>query len=256
MAPKTIVLALVLLARSELAAEPPGPSRQPLGREPVPAHQAKPVPWPAESGDGTGAVQQAAHVAAATVDADAQPNAAGSAHAARPSGGAAQPLPLAPRGLRNPAAQQPAGPGPKPGGTASSIVSGAASLALVLGLFFISAWALRRALPAGPAALPPEVVEVLGRSAIGGRHHAHLLRCGNKLLLVHFSATGAETLTEIVDPVEVDRLAGLCRAAWPRSTTASFRQVFQQFAREKAPDGSGGAGLGSLVAGRGAERKP
>ncbi len=105
----------------------------------------------------------------------------------------------------------------------------ASGLATVLGLFLLLAWVLRRAAPKAATLLPGEVVEVLGRAPLAGRQQMHLLRCGNKLLLVSVTPAGAETLTEVTDPVEVDRLAGLCRQAHPQSATAAFRQVFQQF---------------------------
>ena len=130
--------------------------------------------------------------------------------------------------------------------TASTLTTGVASLAVVLGLFFVVACALRRATPRGSALLPGEVVEVLGRAPMAGRQFAHLIRCGNKLLLVHLAPGCAETLTEITDPVEVDRLAGLCKQAQPQSSTASFRQVFQQFSREGA--GPRRASSGTLLA--------
>jgi flagellar biogenesis protein FliO len=104
----------------------------------------------------------------------------------------------------------------------------AGGLAIVLGLFLAAAWALRQAAPKSATLLPGEVVEVLGRAPLAGRQQMHLLRCGNKLLLVSVTPAGAETLTEVTDPVEVDRLAGLCRQAHPKSATATFRQVFQQ----------------------------
>jgi flagellar biogenesis protein FliO len=104
----------------------------------------------------------------------------------------------------------------------------ASGLAIVLGLFLAAAWALRRAAPKSATVLPGEVVEVLGRAPLAGRQQMHLLRCGKKLLLVSVTPTGAETLTEVTDPLEVDRLCGLCRQAHPRSATATFRQVFQQ----------------------------
>ena len=104
----------------------------------------------------------------------------------------------------------------------------ASGLAIVLGLFLAAAWVLRRAAPKSATLLPGEVVEVLGRAPLAGRQQMHLLRCGNKLLLVSVTPTGAETLTEVTDPVEVDRLSGLCRQAHPQSATATFRQVFQQ----------------------------
>ena len=102
------------------------------------------------------------------------------------------------------------------------------SLAVVLGVFFLIVWALRRASPNGFATLPGEAFEVLGRAALSNRQRVHLLRCGNKLLLVSVTATGAETLTEITDPVEVDRLANLCRQARSNGAAAAFRQVFRQ----------------------------
>jgi flagellar biogenesis protein FliO len=92
-------------------------------------------------------------------------------------------------------------------------------------------------MPKGSQSLPNEVVEVLGRTALGSRQHAHLVRCGNKLLLVSLTATGAETLTEITDPVEVDRLSGLCRQSQPHSATATFRNIFQQFGRDRTARG-------------------
>ena len=118
----------------------------------------------------------------------------------------------------------------KPVGGLPSVATTAGSLAVVLGLFFAVVWMMRRASPKGSALLPGEVVEVLGRAPLAGRQQMHLLRCGNKLLLVSVTPAGAETLTEVTDPLEVDRLAGLCRQTHPQSATAAFRQVFQQFA--------------------------
>jgi flagellar biogenesis protein FliO len=91
------------------------------------------------------------------------------------------------------------------------LVTIAGSLALVLGIFFLIAWALRWASPRSMRTVPSEVLETLGRVRLDGRQQAHLLRLGNKLLLVSVSAAGAETLTEITDLLEVNRLVGLCR---------------------------------------------
>jgi flagellar biogenesis protein FliO len=113
----------------------------------------------------------------------------------------------------------------------------AGSLALVLGLFFLVAWTMRRAAPGGVVQLPREVVDVLGRAVLANRAQVHLIRCGNKLLLVSVSPTGIETLTEITDPDEVNRLAGLCRQAQPGSATAAFRHVLQQFAGQGGTPG-------------------
>lgn len=109
------------------------------------------------------------------------------------------------------------------------VVAGAASLGIVLGLFLLVVWVMRRGMPKNATLLPREAVEVLGRAPLIGREHVYLIRCGNKMLLVSVAAGKAETLTEITDPSEVDRLAGICQQLHPHSVTTSFRQVFQQF---------------------------
>lgn len=113
----------------------------------------------------------------------------------------------------------------KPGGL-QSIGTVGGSLAVVLGIFFLIAWVLRRASPNGFATLPAEAFEVLGRAALANRQQVHLLRCGNKLLLVSVTATGMETLTEITDPAEVDRLANLCRQTRSKGAATALRRVF------------------------------
>jgi flagellar biogenesis protein FliO len=144
-----------------------------------------------------------------------------------PPQGRESPIPLAPPG-RSRRTQQ----GNRPKGL-TSLITVASSLAVVLGIFFLVAWGMRRAAPKGSTALPVEVFEVLGRAPLASRQQAHLLRVGNKLVLVSVTAAGSESITEITDPVEVDRLAGLCRQAHSDSATAAFRLVLQQFAPKR-----------------------
>jgi flagellar biogenesis protein FliO len=98
----------------------------------------------------------------------------------------------------------------RPGGT-QSIATIVGSLAAVLVLFFLVAWILRRASPNAAAALPSEAFEVLGRASLPNRQQIQLLRCGGKMLFVSITAAGMNTLTEITEPREVDRLVNLCR---------------------------------------------
>ena len=114
----------------------------------------------------------------------------------------------------------------QPGGTQSVLTVGG-GLAVVLGTFFLIVWVLRQASPHGFGTLPGEAFEVLGRAVLANRQQVHLLRCGKKLLLVSVTATGAQTLTEITDPIEVDRLAGLCRQTRSKGGATSFRDVFR-----------------------------
>ncbi|NLE39727.1 MAG: hypothetical protein GX621_17045 [Pirellulaceae bacterium] len=97
-----------------------------------------------------------------------------------------------------------------PGGLGLLWTTGGA-LAFVLGLFFVVAWGLRRATPGAATSLPADAVEVLGRASLGGRQQAQLIRVGHKLLLVCLTPNGAQTLTEITDPDEVDELVELCQ---------------------------------------------
>jgi flagellar biogenesis protein FliO len=136
---------------------------------------------------------------------------------------AGSPTPLAPQNAT-----------PRPGtshaaGGLESLLTVGASLAVVLAGFWAIAWALRRASPGGFRPLPSEAFELLGRAPLANRQQAHLLRCGNKLLLVAVSTEGAETLTEITDPAEVDRLTAACRSARPSGS--ALGQVFRR--REK-----------------------
>lgn len=107
------------------------------------------------------------------------------------------------------------------------------SLGVVLGLFLLLAWVVKLAMPKGSALLPRDAVEMLGRTPLSGRHYVHLIRCGNKILLVSVTQGAAETLTEITDPVEVDRLAGICYQSRPFSASANFRQLLNGFASER-----------------------
>jgi flagellar biogenesis protein FliO len=115
------------------------------------------------------------------------------------------------------------------GNGASAWLSGAASLGLVLGLFLLVVWAVRRGMPKNAAVLPREALEILGRAPLVGRQQVHLVRCGNKILLLCVSTTSVETLTEITDPAEVDRLAAICQ----RTPTNGFRQVLAPFGRPR-----------------------
>jgi flagellar biogenesis protein FliO len=149
--------------------------------------------------------------------------------------GTQAPVPLSPPTPRPAVPLSPAGESSANGrGELPSVVTVAGSLAVVLGIFFLVAWGMRRATPARSTVLPGEVLEVLGRAPLAQRQQVSLVRCGKKLLLISTTPTGAETLTEITDPLEVDRLAGICRQGHPGSATTAFRQVFGQMANSRS----------------------
>jgi flagellar biosynthetic protein FliO len=136
------------------------------------------------------------------------------------------PLPLAPPG---------AGAQDRPGqqmlpSTGKAVRTVVTSLAVVLGLLVALVWISKRTGSRKEASLPGEILETLGRAPLNGRQELQLVRVGNKLLLLSVTATTAETLTEITDPVEIDRLAGICRQNRPDSITASFREILSHHA--------------------------
>ena len=120
-------------------------------------------------------------------------------------------------------------------GPAQALVTTAASLGVVLGLFLLLVWFQRRTAGRNGSMLPGEVVQTLGRVPLNGRQEMHLVKVGNKLLLLAVTATSAETLTEITDPTEIDRLSGICRHDQPGSISASFREILSQLQQPSSP---------------------
>ncbi len=132
--------------------------------------------------------------------------------------------PLAPRGDRSDEDSSPARQG-----TLQTMVSVGSSLLLVIGLFLGVAWCYRKSINSSvTGALPKQVVSVLGRTPLAARQQLVLVRFGSKLVLVSLVQGEARTLSEISDPLEVDKLAGQCESSQPGSITQSFRSVLQQ----------------------------
>jgi flagellar biogenesis protein FliO len=112
----------------------------------------------------------------------------------------------------------------------SSAITIAVSLVTVVGLFLIVAWIARGEIPKRPPTLPREALEVLGRQPFGGKQQEiQLIRVGSKLVLVHLLPGHVESLTEISDPVEVDRLTGICYQAHPSGSSRQLPKTTERF---------------------------
>lgn len=118
-------------------------------------------------------------------------------------------------------------------GGAAGMIDAATSLGIVLVLFLMVAWAVRRGMPKGSGLLPTEAVEVLGRVPLGGRQQAQLVRCGNKIVLLSLTSSGAQQLAEITDPAEVDRLHSICQPA--AATGGLWRRMFGGYSAASRP---------------------
>lgn len=202
----------------------------------APPREATPAPFPAEmQRDSQVAAQPSLQREQPT---EASPPAPTPQTRPLPARGQSNPIPLAPPGNTD-RSREDANAG-KSGG-AQSLVTIGSSLAIVLGLFFVVAWMMRRTTPGVVALLPSPVLEVLGRAPLGARQQVHLIRLGNKLVLLSVTPAGVESLSEVTEPEEVDRLTGLCRQSQPNSSTAVFQQIMRQFSGEsRTPAGTEG----------------
>ena len=127
--------------------------------------------------------------------------------------------------------------GARRSGEMPALATGAASLAIVVGLFFVVVWAVRRGLPKGAGLLPPDALEVLGRAPLVGKQQVHLVRCGNKLLLdLRLRPVGAD----------IDRNHGPCgsraaQRALPVARSQPVRPVSRRCSNSSRPAREGGA---------------
>jgi flagellar biogenesis protein FliO len=105
------------------------------------------------------------------------------------------------------------------------------SLTLVLGIFAILVWVARKSGIQQSSSLPSPVIQVLGRSVLAPRQQLYVLRFGPKLLLVSHQLGQTQTLSEIEDPVEVERITAECNSS-SYGSNKSFKQVFQEMAQK------------------------
>jgi flagellar biogenesis protein FliO len=187
------------------------------------------APARAQFADAAALVDPAPSSVAAALPEDAQPNAGAPLSLSAPSekNGAAEPLLTRPR-QADPGREDPT----------TVITTLGTSLAVVLGLFFVAAWVMRKSMPRAMRPLPAEAVEMLGRTVLPGRQQMQLVRCGHKLLLVWAGQGAMETLTEIDDPDEVAHLLALCRRGQGGSSSTEFRQVMEHLQQGRGDAGS------------------
>lgn len=92
------------------------------------------------------------------------------------------------------------------GGDAWPWIRTGLALAVVVVLVLLARWLLRGVATRGLGAGRGGPMRVLARTALSGRHQLLLVRLGERLLLVGASAGQLNTLSEITDPAERDRL--------------------------------------------------
>jgi flagellar biogenesis protein FliO len=118
---------------------------------------------------------------------------------------------------------------PKITNAIAPLLSVLGSLLIVIAAFFILVLLLKKVSPKGNRLLPKEAFEDLGRAVLTQKIQLHLLRLGNRLLLVSITPDGVSPITEVTDPDEVVPLLGLCRQLDTHSSTELFRKTLSSF---------------------------
>ena len=145
--------------------------------------------------------------------------------AAAPSPSSKKSIAIPPRGSSNDKAQ------PRPASSVRALVSVATSLAIVLLMFFGVATLYKKSqASSGSTRLPSDVVQLLGRTTAGPRQSLVVLKFGSKLVLVSQQPGQTETLSEITDADEVERLTKICSSRSDLPAQTSFANVFKQVA--------------------------
>lgn len=115
-----------------------------------------------------------------------------------------------------------------PGSPESMAITFGILAAMIIGIL-ICAKFMKRKNPTLGKTIPNEAFEVLGRKSINTKQSIQFFRCGSKILIVSASDDGLNTLSEIVDPVEVDFISGLCRSEEKSgSSSQMFRNLFSK----------------------------
>ncbi len=112
------------------------------------------------------------------------------------------------------------------------------ALFIVLAAFFLVVWLTRSANKRRWTALPTEAVQVLGRAPLAGRQWMQLVQVGNKLVMLSVNANQVDTITEITDSDEVERLVALCHQKQPNHLRQTFQQVLDQYRGNRATQDS------------------
>lgn len=112
--------------------------------------------------------------------------------------------------------------------TAPSIWGTLGALLVVISIILVSAKLFKKHSPLASANLPREVMEVLGKKPLDARQTIHFVRCGSRILILGSSPAGLEMLSEVLDPVEVDLITGMCRErAQAGRSNSAFLNLFQ-----------------------------
>ena len=135
-------------------------------------------------------------------------------------------MPLQPRSESGPTTDSQASFQSIPGFN-ESLVRMAGSLAVVLSLFLGILWMTRNRRPSKGIRLGKETLEIIGQTTLTKNHTLHVVKLGERLLLISAGESDVTCLSEISDPVEVEQL--LATTDIHDSPRSTFKTLFAQY---------------------------
>ena len=105
------------------------------------------------------------------------------------------------------------------------------ALTVVLGAFMVLLWITKKIQGPSKTMMSKQTLELLGQKQINKIHCLHLIRLGQRILLVSASDSGVTCLSEINDPVEVAQLLKTNSQAGESSELpqSTFKRIFAQY---------------------------
>jgi flagellar biogenesis protein FliO len=105
------------------------------------------------------------------------------------------------------------------------------ALAVVLGAFMVLLWITKKIQGPSKTMMSKQTLELLGQKQINKIHSLHLIRLGQRILLVSASDNSVTCLSEINDPVEVAQLLTTNSQAGESSELpqSTFKRIFSQY---------------------------
>ncbi|MEZ6067212.1 MAG: flagellar biosynthetic protein FliO [Planctomycetaceae bacterium] len=112
---------------------------------------------------------------------------------------------------------------PRTGDTRGAEPTGLFSTLVIMGGMLLGLWLLSRSLKKWMSqrfvGLPKDVIDLLGVQPVAPQQSIHLVRVGERLLVIAAGPQGMQTLSEITDPAEVQHLTLLCRSGSPEAAS-------------------------------------
>ena len=105
-------------------------------------------------------------------------------------------------------------------------------LLLVLGLLYISAWMLRRFLPARQSLLSHPSIQLLGRSYLSPKQQICLVQVGSQVLVIGVSGDQMTTLTTITEPADLQAILGEAQSVKQGPLARGFDGLFRKASEE------------------------